>query len=558
MSSIPRPNGDRAALYMRVSSERQADRGTIEAQADFLKSFSRLYGLDIAGEYADDGWSGTLPLADRPAGRRLLEDARAGLFGAVIVYRLDRLGRSLTSLIEAHDALERAGVAIKSASEPFDTQQPIGKFLFQLLGSLAELDRSNMQERLILGRDRVAKAGKWTGGPVPFGYDLDAEGCLVASDRSVHGSGQTESELARTIFERIAAGFTIPQECRRLDALGVGTEQRYAGGTVKTVARTWGTSRLSAMLKRPTYYGRHVLRSKNGPIERKVPAIVDRQLWDAVQAALARNRRLSSRNAKHRYLLRGLITCAHCGLRFTGSYSKQGNGTIKREYRCAGQLSSVRLNPAERCRSKLLPADWLEEVVWGDCRRFIEDPGAALQEAQAELRRRMGATAESEAEQHRLVRQLAGHEAERERVMTLFRRGRATLEEVERQLDAIQSDAADVRARLDVLRAQQEITAAYEAHYAEAVSMLARLREGLRDIEKTNDWETRRKVIELLVTEIRAETEGSGRHKTSRIRIAYAFTPARTVDVVASATPFPGDSRALVGTGRDLAPRSAP
>src|SRR5439155_16876540 len=84
------------ALYMRVSSEDQAERGTIGAQRDFLRQFAKLYQLPIAEEYADDGVTGTLPLGDRPDGQRLLHDAGTGRFTCVLVYRVDRLGRSLT------------------------------------------------------------------------------------------------------------------------------------------------------------------------------------------------------------------------------------------------------------------------------------------------------------------------------------------------------------------------------------------------------------------------------------------------------------------------------
>src|SRR3954453_23566664 len=88
---------ERVALYSRVSTEDQTDRGTIKAQRDFLANFAQLYGLEVGGEYVDDGFSGTLPLGDRPDGKRLLDDARQDRFGVVLVYRLDRLGRSLSA-----------------------------------------------------------------------------------------------------------------------------------------------------------------------------------------------------------------------------------------------------------------------------------------------------------------------------------------------------------------------------------------------------------------------------------------------------------------------------
>src|SRR5207244_6672060 len=88
----------------------------------------------------------------------------AGRFSEVVFFRIDRLARSLSVLLDAHRALEGVGVAIRSATEPFDTSTSVGKLLFQLLGSFAEFEKNSMQERLTLGRDRVAKAGKWTGG----------------------------------------------------------------------------------------------------------------------------------------------------------------------------------------------------------------------------------------------------------------------------------------------------------------------------------------------------------------------------------------------------------
>src|SRR5215208_4784056 len=91
------------ALYLRVSSEEQRDRETIEIQDDFLEQYRNLYELQVAEIYKDNGISGTIPLHERPEGSRLLEDAKVGKFGAVLVYRLDRLGRSLLVIVDAHD-----------------------------------------------------------------------------------------------------------------------------------------------------------------------------------------------------------------------------------------------------------------------------------------------------------------------------------------------------------------------------------------------------------------------------------------------------------------------
>ncbi len=185
------------AIYARVSTEDQAERATINSQLDFLRRYVNLHDLPVASEYVDDGISGSVPLADRPGGQRLLVDAEAGRFGVVLVYRIDRLGRSLRSLLDAHDALDGLSVAIKSATEPFDTSSPIGSFLFQLLASLAELEKSTIAERTSLGRNRVASNGHYNGGSVPFGYALDDSNRLIPSHRLVPGLEMTEADLVR-------------------------------------------------------------------------------------------------------------------------------------------------------------------------------------------------------------------------------------------------------------------------------------------------------------------------------------------------------------------------
>ncbi|MDH3602414.1 MAG: recombinase family protein, partial [Candidatus Tectomicrobia bacterium] len=183
LSTVDPPQ--RVALYTRVSTDEQAERQTIQDQRDFLRNFANLYDLTIVAEYSDEGISGTVPLSERPDGSQLLKDSQYGRFDCVLLYRVDCLGRSLVALLEAYHTLTEARVTIRSVTEPFDTATPIGNFLFQLLGSLAELEKSTIVERMTLGRDRVARDGLWTGGPIPFGYDIDEDGRLIPSQRVI-------------------------------------------------------------------------------------------------------------------------------------------------------------------------------------------------------------------------------------------------------------------------------------------------------------------------------------------------------------------------------------
>ena len=134
------------------------------------------------------------------------------------------------------------------------------------------------------------------------------------------------------------------------------------------------------------------------------------------------------------------------------------------------------------------------------------------------------------AERQRLQRALTEQATERDRMMTLFRRGRATLAEVETHLDAIDHEAEALRTKLGALRAQQELADAFAAQYADATMLLTRLQERLEEVEQTNDVQTKRQVIELLVARIGVETtEVIPRRKQANLTITYTFVPRRVV-----------------------------
>src|SRR5918993_900197 len=178
---------ERIGLLLRVSAEEQRERETITLQDEFLHEYCRLYGLEIAGIYADDGISGTIPLHERPEGRRLLEDAKEGKFDAVLVYKLDRLGRTLLVIVDAHDRLQEAGVALRSATEPIDTSTPSGRLIFQMLASFAEYERGTIRERTQAGQRRAFREGKHTG-CIPYGYDIDEGGAFVVVEEEARGA----------------------------------------------------------------------------------------------------------------------------------------------------------------------------------------------------------------------------------------------------------------------------------------------------------------------------------------------------------------------------------
>src|SRR5215208_2349058 len=207
------PNADNqnpVALLLRVSSEEQRDRDTIELQREFLQNYCELYGLEIAEIYADDGVSGTIPLHERPEGRRLLEDAQAGKFATLLVYRLDRLGRSLLVIVDAHDRLQVSGASLRSATEPIDTSNPSGRHIFQMLASFAEYERETIGERTRAGLHRAYRNGKHSG-RIPFGYRLSPQ------DESSLEIVEAEAAIVREIISNVAEGSTLYRESKRLN-----------------------------------------------------------------------------------------------------------------------------------------------------------------------------------------------------------------------------------------------------------------------------------------------------------------------------------------------------
>src|SRR6516225_8667936 len=151
----------RAALYMRVSTKGHGQ--TTDTQALALREYAERRGFEVAGEYRDEGISGSKD--SRPALDRLMKDARARKFDVVIVARFDRFGRSVSHLLRALEDFNHLGIDFVSLSESVDTSTPMGKMIFTVLGAVAELERNLIKERVYMGISRARKQGKRLGRP---------------------------------------------------------------------------------------------------------------------------------------------------------------------------------------------------------------------------------------------------------------------------------------------------------------------------------------------------------------------------------------------------------
>jgi site-specific DNA recombinase len=276
-----------------------------------------------------------------------------------------------------------------------------------------------------------------------------------------------------------------------------------------------------------------------------MPALVSAELWDTANKAMAKNKKLSKKNSKERYLLRGLIKCTLCGLGFSGTTRDRKKST-GRFYRCNGQLSSYRVRAEDRCHSKMLDGDYLEKLVWEDVRSFLMNPGDALEQTRSELVARRSQGPDLDRERRVLGQKLDVKETEKGRVLTLYRRGSVDLAEAERELDAINREEESLRGMLAAFDAQEEILRMQLHQVDEAEHLAEVLRDRLEQIERDDDWDTKRQLVELLVNGISVVSEGTGRGKQATITIDYAFTrPKVAVDYPESSSPSfrPGADR---------------
>ena len=313
----------RTGIYCRVSSEEQQEKGTIQNQIEFGEKYCDLHQLEIVEWYKDDGVTGTIPLEDREEGKKLLEDARNKKLDLLLIYRLDRLGRSARIILNSVYELEQCGVKIRSMTEPFDTGDPNGRFLLTVLAGVADLERETILERMWHGANRAAKEGKWLGGIVPYGYLVDEEGYLAVNEAPLPGMEMPEADIVRLIYRLVGEqGMSTIKVADYLNALGVPTSYSKDNRQVKkgkrkvNTAGIWRPGRIGSIVKNTTYKestttGKGVKRSASGP--RETPVIVSEELWEKGRQALKKNQLEALKNSKRQYLLRGLIKCGPAG-----------------------------------------------------------------------------------------------------------------------------------------------------------------------------------------------------------------------------------------------------
>jgi DNA invertase Pin-like site-specific DNA recombinase len=280
----------RCAIYTRKSTEEglEQDFNSLDAQREACAAYvasQKHEGWQVLPSHYDDGGfsGGTM---ERPALTRLLADVAAGAVDVVVVYKVDRLTRSLTDFARIVAVLDGADASFVSVTQAFNTTTSMGRLTLNVLLSFAQFEREVTAERI---RDKIAaskKKGMWMGGMVPIGYRAEEKKLVVDPD---------EARLVHQIFTRYLELGSVRRLKAELDAASIRTAVRHHHNGRQSGGAPFARGKLYALLSNPLYAGR--VRHKDKVHPGQHAAIVDEALWQAVQQRLAANRQRTGRRA---------------------------------------------------------------------------------------------------------------------------------------------------------------------------------------------------------------------------------------------------------------------
>jgi site-specific DNA recombinase len=514
-SDAPR-TGRVAAIYARVSSERQRQDETIQSQTAGLRELAVERGLLVADDlvFEDEGFSGATLI--RPALERLRDRAAEGCFEVVLCHAPDRLARRYAYQVVLLEELARAGVEVVFMRGGEHAGSPEDELLRQFQGMIAEYERAQIRERTRRGKLHRARTGhQAVMAGAPYGYRFVKKTDIADGYWEID---ETQAEVVREIFRRYAeGGCSIGELARWLTAQGIPT---------RTGKAVWDRSTVWGMLRNPAYHGRAAygktkVADRHGkptrttrargerrgrrqvrldePVDRwmfiPVPPLVTDQPFALAQERLQRNAHFAKRNTREPGPLQGLVVCRECGY---GCY-RTSTRTTKRKivyYRCTGQ-DSWRHAGGRVCQSRPIRADELEPLVWGEVRALLENPELV----RAEIDRRLHALrTEHPAARRReaLERDLTRADAAIARLIEAYQEQLISLDELRSRMPALRKRQSTLRAQLDSLNAELHDAESYLKLADTIEGFLTRLSDGLGQLS----LEEQQRILRLVVREV--------------------------------------------------------
>ena len=503
-----------AAIYARVSSDKQKEGNTIASQTAALRAFAKERSFSVPDEWIieDDGYSGANLV--RPGLERLRDLAAEGQLEAVLVYSPDRLSRKYAYQVLLIEEFARHHVETVFVKAP-QTDTPEDNLLLQFQGMIAEYERAQILERSRRGKRHHAQQGVVNvlcG--APYGYKYVRKGDATPASYMII---EEEAAVVRRVYRWYTVqGMSIGAITRRLNERSVPTRKRIS---------RWERSTVWAMLRNPAYKGTacfgktkaavrqritRPLRMRGGVISRQsasheqprdqwieipVPAIVSGETFSLAEELLQANKLRAPRRTITPSVVQGLICCQKCGYAW---YRTSTRSTARKiaYYRCLGSDAYRHLG-GPVCDNRPVRQDLLDEVVWCEIVKLLEDPELI----QNELDRRLAAAREANPNKKReesLRRELARIKKGKDRLMTAYQEDLLSLDELRQRMPDLRRREQVYLTELQSLQDQLTNRATY-LHLAETLSsFLGKLRTATRTI----DVRERQRIVRLLVKDV--------------------------------------------------------
>jgi site-specific DNA recombinase len=447
----------RVAIYCRVSSQAQEQEQTIQSQVSELREIWKDH--QIVGEYLDDGWSGEV--LERPGLDRLRGDAKAGLFDILSVHSIDRLSRNLYHQGIIVEELKKNGVEVFIKDKPIGDSAE-GKFLFNVLGAVAEFEKEKILERTTRGRIYKVKTKRFLGYIPPYGYDYHRKTLERDGFFSVN---QKEAEVVTLVFDLYIKYQSMTRVQKELTLRGIKPRksEKWSRSVIKAILSNeaytgtgYYNKRQSVAVDNCKRYQRKVksgtrIRPKSEWLEVVFPQIIPKEKFE-----LAHKIRLSKfkpfGKSKHFYLLSGLIRCALCGSTFTGSYN--GNPRKYTYYRCTDRRR--KFPEPQNCRARHMRADRIEPAIWDAVARAITQPKILSAHILKLAEKITNSKMSFEERRRELIRQKEEIDFKKKRLDELYFRGLKSIAEYEKQMSQFQGEENEIKRELYEIEEKKE------------------------------------------------------------------------------------------------------
>ena len=503
-----------AAIYARVSSDKQREENTIASQTAALIAFASEQQFEVPREwiFEDDGYSGASLI--RPGLERVRDLAAEGLIQAVLVYAPDRLSRRYAHQILLIEELARAGVETLFVRAPRGST-PEDELLVQFQGMIAEYERAQILERSRRGKRHRARQGEVSVlSGAPFGYHFIRKTDHAAAYYEIN---EDQARVVRRMFELYSVhGLSIGAIARLMNEEAIPTYKRRGRWERSTV---WG------ILRNPAYKGEacfgkttiaprqritRPIRMRGGVATRNsasherprqdwitiaVPPIVSEQTFALAQERLQANKIHAPRRTMTPSVVQGLVSCTKCGYALYRTSTRSSARTIH-YYRCLGSDAWRRLS-GSICNNRPVRQDLLDEVVWTEIVRLLEDPRLI----QNEIERRLAAAREADPTKRRdeaLRRDVVRIRKSIDRLLTAYQEGLLPIEELRERMPQLRRRQQASTAELQAIADQSVTRAAYLRLAETLITFLTRLRSSASAL----DVSERQRIVRLLVKEV--------------------------------------------------------